>query len=79
MICYGRFLKERFHIEHEYFPFLVAGFEYGMLGVGLFGSAYSLEKIGYLAIMDLGMSFLSGLFLCPCFYQKEMERRISSN
>jgi predicted permease len=57
MICYGRFLKERFHIEHEYFPFLVTGFEYGMLGVGLFGSAYGLEKIGYLAIMDLGHEF----------------------
>ena len=54
MICYGRFLKERFHIEHEYFPFLVTGFEYGMLGVGLFGSAYGLENIGYLAIIDLG-------------------------
>ncbi len=54
MIFYGRFLKERFHIEHEYFPFLVTGFEYGMLGVGLFGSAYGLENIGYLAIMDLG-------------------------
>lgn len=54
MIFYGRFLKARFHIEHEYFPFLVTGFEYGMLGVGLFGSAYGLENIGYLAIMDLG-------------------------
>jgi len=40
MIWYGRFIKEHFRIEHEYFPFLVAGFEYGMLGVGLFGSAY---------------------------------------
>jgi len=38
MICYGRFLKKRFHIEHEYFPFLVIGFEYGMLGVGLYGA-----------------------------------------
>jgi len=57
MIYYGRFLKEHFHIEHEYFPFLVAGFEYGMLGVGLFGSAYGLENIGYLAIMDLGHEF----------------------
>ena len=57
MLYYGRFLKEHFHIEHEYFPFLVTGFEYGMLGVGLFGSAYGLENIGYLAIMDLGHEF----------------------
>ena len=57
MVWYGRFIKKRFSIKHEYFPFLVTGFEYGMLGVGLFGSAYGLENIGYLAIVDLGHEF----------------------
>ena len=50
----GSFLKRQLHIQHTYFPFLITGFEYGMLGVSLFGSAYGLENIGYIAIVDLG-------------------------
>jgi len=50
----GRFLKRQLHVQHTYFPFLITGFEYGMLGVSLFGSAYGLENIGYIAVVDLG-------------------------
>jgi malate permease and related proteins len=38
----------------EYYPFLTTGFEYGMLGVSLFGSAWGLDKIGYIAVIALG-------------------------
>jgi predicted permease len=38
----------------EYFPFLATGFEYGMLGVSLFGAAYGLEAVGTIAVVDLG-------------------------
>lgn len=38
----------------EYYPFLMTGFEYGMLGVSLFGSAWGLDKIGYIAVIALG-------------------------
>lgn len=50
----GRFLQQRLNIQYLYYPFLMTGFEYGMLGVSLFGSAYGLENIGYIAIIDLG-------------------------
>lgn len=50
----GLLLKPRLGGGREYFPFLMTGFEYGMLGVSLFGSAYGLEQIGYIAIIDLG-------------------------
>jgi len=50
----GRFLKRQLDVRHNYFPFLITGFEYGMLGVSLFGSAYGLENIGYIAVVDLG-------------------------
>jgi hypothetical protein len=50
----GQFLRRQFHLRQEYFPFLMTGFEYGMLGISLFGSAYGLDKIGYIAIVDLG-------------------------
>jgi len=50
----GKLLAPRFGGRHEYFPFLMTGFEYGMLGISLYGSAYGLDKIGYIAIVDLG-------------------------
>jgi malate permease and related proteins len=53
----GWLLKRWLHIPHDYFPFLVTGFEYGMLGVSLFGSAYGVAKIGYIAVVDLGHEF----------------------
>jgi predicted permease len=45
-----RILRHR----HEYLPFLITGFEFGMVGITLFGSAYGLANIGYIAIVDLG-------------------------
>ena len=54
LLALGRFLRPRLAAQHPYFPFLMTGFEYGMLGVSLFGSAYGLESIGYIAVMDLG-------------------------
>jgi predicted permease len=50
----GLLLKRLLHIRDPYFPYLVTGFEYGMLGVSLFGAAYGLDKIGYIAVVDLG-------------------------
>ena len=50
----GKILQPRFGADYEYFPYLMTGFEYGMLGISLFGSAYGLDKIGYIAIVDLG-------------------------
>ncbi len=50
----GGFLGPRVQPDHPYFKFLMTGFEYGMLGVSLFGSAYGLRNIGIFAVVDLG-------------------------
>jgi predicted permease len=50
----GQLIKKQFNIRYSYFPYLATGFEYGMLGLSLFGSAYGLEKIGFIAVTDLG-------------------------
>jgi malate permease and related proteins len=50
----GQLIKKQFGIQHTYFPYLITGFEYGMLALSLFGAAYGLEKIGYIAVIDLG-------------------------
>lgn len=54
MFLLGLWLKKRLNIQDTYFPYLMTGFEYGMLGISLFGAAYGLEKIGYIAVTDLG-------------------------
>jgi malate permease and related proteins len=50
----GQLIKKQFNIRYTYFPYLTTGFEYGMLALSLFGAAYGLEKIGYIAVVDLG-------------------------
>ncbi len=59
LLCVGLYalgiaLQRRLRVQQAYFPFLMTGFEYGMLGVSLFGSAYGLENLGYIAVVDLG-------------------------
>ena len=53
----GVLARKIFNIRHPYFPLLVTGFEFGMLGVSLFGTTYGLEKIGYIAVIGLGHEF----------------------
>lgn len=50
---YGFLLRRILGITREYFPFLMTGFEFGMVGISLFGSAYGLQAVGYIAIVDL--------------------------
>lgn len=50
----GRLVRPRLAPKQTYFPFLTTGFEYGMLGISLFASAYGLQNIGYIAVIDLG-------------------------
>ncbi len=50
----GRALQPRFGARHGYFPFLMTGFEAGMLGISLYGAAYGLDQVGSFAIVDLG-------------------------
>lgn len=51
---FGAFLHHRFDKKGDYFPFLITGFEYGMMGVSLFAAAYGLDRLGKFAVVDLG-------------------------
>ncbi|WP_316896341.1 hypothetical protein [Pseudodesulfovibrio indicus] len=53
----GRLTARVLRIDHPYFPLLVTGFEFGMLGVSLFGTSYGMEAIGYIAVIGLGHEF----------------------
>ena len=68
----GFLIRRAFKVSHPYFPFLITGFEYGMLGVSLFGSAYGLEKLGYIAVVDLGHEiFIWFIFLAALMVKRD--------
>ena len=71
----GRWFKSQFNIQHEYFPYLTTGFEYGMLGISLFGSAYGLSKIGYIAVVDLGHEIFIWFVFLPLLLMKRDGRQ----
>lgn len=54
LFLFGQLIKKQANIKYSYFPYLTTGFEYGMLGISLFGAGYGLEAIGYIAVADLG-------------------------
>lgn len=66
----GKIIKKQFKIQHAYFPYLLTGFEYGMLAVSLFGAAYGLDKIGYIAIVDLGHEIFIWFVFFPLLLAK---------
>lgn len=53
LLGYGFLLRRLAGIDHDYFPYVMTGFEFGMVGITLFGSAYGLSNVGYIAIVDL--------------------------
>ncbi len=72
MFLLGLGLKKLMNIRNTYFPYLITGFEYGMLGISLFGAAYGLEKIGYIAVTDLGHEiFIWFVFLPLLLIQRD--------
>jgi predicted permease len=71
----GQLLKKQLKIAYDYFPFLTTGFEYGLLGVSLFGSGYGLEQIGTIAIVDLGHEIFVWFFFLPLLLLKRDGRQ----
>ena len=50
----GKLLAKATVPENKYLPFLMTGFEFGMLGTVFFGAVFGLENIGYIGIIALG-------------------------
>lgn len=71
----GRLLQKQFSIKHDYFPYLTTGFEYGMLGISLFGSAYGLTHIGTIAVVDLGHEIFIWFVFLPLLLMKRDGRQ----
>lgn len=53
LLGYGYLLRRALSIKHDYYPHLMTGFEMGMVGISLFGTAYGISNVGYMAVVDL--------------------------
>lgn len=53
LLVYGRVIHRVVHRDHPYFPFLMTGFEFGMLAITLFGTAYGMDQIGSIAVVGM--------------------------
>lgn len=74
LYVFGLGLQRFLHLKGDYFPFLITGFEYGMIGVSLFGAAYGLEQIGKIAIVDLGQEvFVWFVFVALLIHKRDGE------
>lgn len=50
----GRIVVRVMGIRRRYAPFPMTGYEYGMLGIGLFAGAHGLQAVGVIAVTALG-------------------------
>lgn len=70
LLIYGSKLQKRVSKNHEYFKFLIPGFEYGMLGWSLFSGAYGIANAGSIAIIDLGHELFIWLLFVPIMLRR---------
>lgn len=76
MFLVGLFILKITPDSDRYIPFLTTGFEYGMMGVSLFGAAYGLDQIGKIAIVDLGQeTFIWFIYVALLMQEVEGEAK----
>jgi malate permease and related proteins len=70
----ARLIRPAIAIPSPYFPFMMTGFEAGMMGYAIFGALYGLEAIGAFAIIDLGQVLFVFLVLVPALQRSQADR-----
>lgn len=65
MLLIGRGLAKIFKIKSPYFPYLLTGFEAGMIGYALYGGIYGLDRLSEFGIVDVGQVLFVFLVTVP--------------
>lgn len=65
MLAIGKLLARILKIKSPYFPYLLTGFEAGMLGYALYGGIYGLDKLSEFGIIDIGQVLFVFLVTVP--------------
>jgi malate permease and related proteins len=75
LFAIGILVKKIFNIDDIYFAYLLTGFEYGMLGMGLFGTAFGIDHIGPIAVTALGHEIFIWFLFLPLLLVKRDGRQ----
>ena len=67
----GKLIAKLFKIKNRYFPFLLTGFEAGMIGYTLFAVAYGTNMYSTFGIIDIGQVSFVFTFLIPLILAME--------
>jgi predicted permease len=70
----ARTLRRASGVHSPYFPYMMSGFEAGMMGYAIFGALYGLEDIGTFAIIDRGQVLFVFLVLVPALGRSQTRR-----
>ena len=65
MLLIGKLIAKPLGIKSPYFPYLLTGFEAGMLGYALYGGIYGLDKLSEFGIVDIGQVLFVFLVTVP--------------
>jgi len=65
MLFIGKVLSKILKIKSPYFPFLLTGFEAGMIGYALYGGIYGLNRLSEFGIADVGQVLFVFLVSVP--------------
>ena len=65
MLLIGKALAKILKIKSPYFPYLLTGFEAGMLGYALYGGIYGLDRLSEFGIVDVGQVLFVFLVTVP--------------
>ncbi len=65
MLLLGKAIGKLLKIKSPYFPFLLTGFEAGMIGYALYGGIYGLDRLSEFGIADVGQVLFVFLVSVP--------------
>ncbi len=65
MLLIGKAIGKLLKIKSPYFPFLLTGFEAGMIGYALYGGIYGLDRLSEFGIADVGQVLFVFLVTVP--------------
>lgn len=77
LLLIGKGIAKIFSIKSKYFPFLLTGFEAGMLGYALYTSVYGADSAGTFGVVDVGQVSFVFLILVPLVLLLSNDRKSS--
>lgn len=78
LLYIAKLIAKLFKVKSPYFPYLLTGFEAGMIGYALYGAIYGMDQISNFGIIDIGQVLFVFLIVVPALITINKKEKISS-